>query len=190
MSYLRIGNGNSGGILVLPEPGVLNVLDLTVIGLNVSHALPSRWPPEPLARWEHLLWKEGKCEGKCWRWELLYRNAPLTFIYPVWNPIKNHIFPARVSDLLRWCSCGTGLNVQIIIPNVSLKTEWKHIIEITTSKIVWYQISSLSRLYHFVPHRGPSKVLDLIRNVRREEFTRLKVQMSRLKAIYRHFIFA
>lgn len=128
MSYLRIGNGNSGGILVLPEPGVLNVLDLSVIGLNVSHALPSRWPPEPLARWEHLLWKEGKCEGICWRWEVLYRNAPLTFIYPVWNAIKNHIFLARFSDLLRWCSCRTGLNVQIIIPNISLKTEWKHII--------------------------------------------------------------
>lgn len=42
MSYLRIGNGNSGGILVVPEPGVLDVMDLGVIGLNVGHVLPSR----------------------------------------------------------------------------------------------------------------------------------------------------
>lgn len=127
MFYLRIGNGNSGGVLVLPKPGVLDVMDLGVIGLDVSHMLPSRWPPEPLARWEHLLWTEGKCEGKCWSWQLLQHNTPLTFIHPVWDPIKNHVLHACVSDLLR-SSCRTALNVQIVIPHVSLKTEWKAVI--------------------------------------------------------------
>lgn len=42
MFYLWIGNGNSGGVLVLPKPGVLDVMDLGVIGLNVRHMLPSR----------------------------------------------------------------------------------------------------------------------------------------------------
>lgn len=127
MFYLRIGNGNSGGVLGLPKPGVLDVMDLGVIGLNVSHTLPSRWPPEPLARWEHLLWKEGKCEGKCWSWRLLHHNTPLTFIHPVWDPIKNLIFHACVSDLL-WWSCRTAHNIQIVIPHISLKTEWKAVI--------------------------------------------------------------
>lgn len=127
MFYLRIGNGNSGGVLVLPEPGVFDVMDLSVVGLNVSHMLPSRWPPEPLARWEHLLWTEGKCEGKCGRWQLLYHSTPLTFIDPVWDPIKNHIFHARVSDFL-WWSCRTGLNIQVVVPHISLKTEGKALI--------------------------------------------------------------
>lgn len=41
-SYLWIGDGNSAGVLVLPVPAVLDAMDLSVIGLDVSHVPPSR----------------------------------------------------------------------------------------------------------------------------------------------------
>lgn len=63
-SNLWIRDGNGAGVLLLPVPAVLDAMDLGVVGLHVGHVLPSRRPPEPLARGEHLLWKEVKCEGE------------------------------------------------------------------------------------------------------------------------------
>lgn len=37
------------------------------------------------------------------------------------------------------------------------------------------------QVYQFVPHRGPGKVLDFVRNIRLEEFSKVKLQSSRLK---------
>lgn len=177
-SYLWVGDGNSAGVLVLPVPAVLDVMDLSVIGLNVSHALPSRWPPEPLARWEHLLWKEVWCEGKCWCWQLLWRDSALTFIYPVWDPIKNCIFFASVSDLL-WRSCRTDLYIQIVIPNKSLETQ--DVVRDLHLKEGMEANHSSVQPYQFVPHGGPGKVLDFTRNVRFQEFSKVKLQSSRFK---------
>lgn len=65
MSHLWIGNGNSDGVLIFAIPGVFYVVYLSVIGLHISHILPSWGPPETLTRWEHLLWKDGKCNFRC-----------------------------------------------------------------------------------------------------------------------------
>ncbi len=82
MSHLWIRNVHSGWVLVTAVPGVLDHMDLGVVGLNISHVFSSGWPPQALTRWEHLLWR-----GEVWGWVSWVTNVQhraLIVAFTVW----------------------------------------------------------------------------------------------------------